>query len=364
MGCARWYLEAYRDKMAVNLRSLKVVAVFNVRFLTDSTRVVLLNGLLVGLLTIDEPHAQADEAASMSARLAAPGQAVLFLGDSITYAGQYVAFVETGLHLSGAIDPSVDPPTFYNLGLSSEGVTGLSEEYHPFPRPNVHERLARTLTAIDPDLVIACYGMNDGIYHPFSEERFAAYREGLDKLIAAVEASGSKLVLMTPPPFDGQPVKAKLVDADAKAHGYKGVYRNYDDEVIARYATYVRDLEDDRVAAVIDLHTPLNKHLLQARSTDPTFVLARDGVHPNTTGHAVIAKTILNLDTIPSKDGDVAPLFGAIEKRLRLRRDAWLERIGHKRPGVRPGLPDEALQIQLRDLDTEIAGLTEKLSDG
>src|SRR6056297_631781 len=104
---------------------------------------------------------------------------IVFLGDSITHAGGYITWVETQLRLQG-VEPM---PEFVNLGLSSETCSGLSEPDHPFPRPDVHERLDRVLAKTQPDVVVACYGMNDGIYHPFDEGRFAAYRRGIEELI-------------------------------------------------------------------------------------------------------------------------------------------------------------------------------------
>src|SRR5688572_26755736 len=97
---------------------------------------------------------------------------VLFLGDSITYSGQYIDDFETALrlHLPGR---RID---VINCGLPSETVSGLSEEGHAggkFPRPDLHERLDRVLAKVKPDLIFACYGMNDGIYLPLSDERFA-----------------------------------------------------------------------------------------------------------------------------------------------------------------------------------------------
>ena len=71
------------------------------------------------------------------------------------------------------------------LGLSSETVSGLSEEGHAggkFPRPDLHERLDRALEKAKPQLVFACYGMNDGIYFPLSTERFKAFQDGMKKL--------------------------------------------------------------------------------------------------------------------------------------------------------------------------------------
>ena len=95
---------------------------------------------------------------------------VLFLGDSITYAGQYVEFVEA-YFATRFPNRHIE---FLNAGLPSETVSGLSERGHAggkFPRPDLHERLGRVLEKMKPDVVIACYGMNDGIYLPHAEAR-------------------------------------------------------------------------------------------------------------------------------------------------------------------------------------------------
>ena len=87
---------------------------------------------------------------------------IVFLGDSITHSGQYIEFVETVLLAN--TDKHYE---ILDLGLSSETVSGLSEEGHAggkFPRPDLHERLDRVLATTKPELVIACYGMNCGIY--------------------------------------------------------------------------------------------------------------------------------------------------------------------------------------------------------
>ena len=95
---------------------------------------------------------------------------ILFLGNSITYQGDYITYLETHLKLK---HPN-NQYQFINVGLSSETVSGLSEPNHAkgrFPRPDLHERLDRILSKVQPDLVFACYGMNDGIYMPFNDER-------------------------------------------------------------------------------------------------------------------------------------------------------------------------------------------------
>jgi len=78
----------------------------------------------------------------------------------------------------------------YPLGLSSETVSGLSEDGHAggrFPRPCLFERFDRLLSKVKPDVLIACYGMNDGIYQPLEASRFAAFQNGIQNMIAQAQ---------------------------------------------------------------------------------------------------------------------------------------------------------------------------------
>src|SRR5258708_36117355 len=106
------------------------------------------------------------------------GQRVLFLGDSITQDGRYVSFIEYYLHAAGK---SCD---LVSIGLSSETVSGLTEASSPYPRPCILERLDRALKAVKPTVGLACYGMNDGIYHPPSPHRLAPRTAGLRRFIS------------------------------------------------------------------------------------------------------------------------------------------------------------------------------------
>src|SRR3954465_6729297 len=128
-------------------------------------------------------------------------QRVLVLGDSITQDGRYVSFLEYYLQ---RLAPGTQCDLI-SIGLSSETVSGLTEPDAPEPRPCALERLNRALNAVKPQVVFACYGMNDGIYAPSSPERLAAFTNGLHQLIAKVRATGAQLVLITPPVFDPLP---------------------------------------------------------------------------------------------------------------------------------------------------------------
>ena len=181
-----------------------------------------------------------------------PGDRVVFLGDSITAAGHFVSYVEAHLRLQ----VKGDPVEVINLGLPSEGCTGLSEPDHPFPRPNVHERLARALEKTRPDVVVACYGMNDGIYYPFSQDRFKKYQQGMQQLSRVVKKSGARLILLTPPAFDPLPLKlaGKLLPAGAEKYAWFAIYEDYDD-VIKKYADWLASRIEEYDAHVWLLNT-------------------------------------------------------------------------------------------------------------
>ena len=227
------------------------------------------------------------------------GQRVVFLGDSNTFAGHYVAYLDAYLF---ARFPG-RKFELINLGLPSETACGLSEPDHPYPRPDVHERLDRALAKTKPDVVVLCYGMNDGIYYPFSEERFRKYQAGIRSMIERVQKTGAVVVVVAPPPFDPTPVKVKVLPKTADKFSWMRPYEGYDD-VLKRYSDWLLTLRDQGVI-VADAHAALTRHLTEMRKADPKYALSGDGVHVNSTGHWLIAQTILQAWNAPA-DGDAA----------------------------------------------------------
>ena len=51
-----------------------------------------------------------------------------------------------------------------------------------------------------------------------------------------------------------------------------------------------------------------------------------------------------------------------VKQRLALMHDAWLTKTGHKRPGVKAGLPLEEAQAKAAELERQIAALLKKPS--
>jgi lysophospholipase L1-like esterase len=238
------------------------------------------------------------------------GQRVVFLGDSNTFAGHSIAYLDAYLYTRFP-DKKFEP---LNLGLPSETVSGLSEPDHPYPRPCVFERLDRVLEKTKPDVVVACYGMNDGIYHPFSEERFKKYQEGIQRLITRVEKAKAKIVLVTPPPFEGPAIKDKLLPKTAEKFSWMKPYEEYDG-VLGRYSDWLLTLRD-KGYMVVDAHTAISKHLETVHTTDPKYCLTGDGIHPGGTGHWLVTQQILQAWKAP-KDVDQVEINAETGKAIR-----------------------------------------------
>lgn len=262
------------------------------------------------------------------------GKRVLVLGDSITQDGRYVSDLVYYLHRL-APGPRAD---LLSLGLGSETLSGLTEPGHAYPRPVLSARLAAALEAARPEVVVACYGMNDGIYHPADPARHAAFAAGLRQLAAAVRAHGAHLLLVTPPVFDVAPVRTQTRPAGATDFGYGRFAADYDD-VLAAFAQEELALAGADLA-VIDLHTAMRAALAARRQRDPAFTFSPDGVHPGDLGHLLIARVLAAGLGLPLPESDLEaelarlradPLHRLISLRRALRSEAWLAFVGYTR---------------------------------
>lgn len=309
----------------------------------------VLTGLTALLLTV--APAQAEDKFFLQ-----DGQRVLFLGDSNTYAGGFINYLDAYL-FTRFPDQKFE---LINLGLPSETASGLSEEDHPWPRPCVHERLDRALAKTKPHVVVICYGMNDGIYHPFSEDRFAKHKDGMTRLITKVKQASAKVVLMTPAPFDPLPLKDRVLPAGAENYSYKRPYKGYD-EVLRRYADWLVSLKG-KDWPVVDAHRSLRGMLDEKRKANPNFFFSGDGIHPNAEGHWLVFKGLLDTWHGPwNKDIDKqmrSPVLAKlVAERQRLLGLAWLTDVGHKRPDMPKGLPLAEAKRKAAELEARIRAL-------
>lgn len=283
---------------------------------------------------------------------------ILFVGNSITYEGTYVTDIEAVLRLN---HPAQEMEVM-NLGLPSETVSGLSEPGHAddkFPRPNLHERLQRVIALTRPNIVVACYGINDGIYMPFDGTRFEAFKSGMRRLHEKIIASGATVVHVTPPYFD-------------ELRGHKEGYENTMD----KYAAWVMSMKDSGWN-VIDIYNPMKQYLHALRTVDRQYhldgtELAPDGIHPNPNAHWLMARTIVdvmgeeNVAEAVSIDSFVSPfkngsrILELIRKKQLLMKDALLSAAGHKRPGMKAGLSIKEARKKEKQFDEEINRLNKR----
>lgn len=278
---------------------------------------------------------------------------ILFLGNSITYEGTYITDLET-YFIQKYPQRKIE---FINAGLPSETVSGLSEPNHAdgqFARPDLRERLARVLAMTKPDLVFACYGMNDGIYMPFDQGRFDKFREGVNWLHDEVTKTGAEIVHLTPPIYD---------EANGGSAGYAAVLDRYSEWLISQ-----------RVAArwkVGDIHFPMKEALTQRREADASFTFAPDGIHPGVEGHWVMARAVLSFLGEPQAGAATSPqatwtitngdaIYKLVAERQKLMKDSWLTATGHKRPGMDKGVPMDEARKKYATLDKQIRTLLKK----
>jgi GDSL-like Lipase/Acylhydrolase family len=186
-----------------------------------------------------------------------------------------------------------------------------------------------------PQVVFACYGMNDGIYLPLNKDRLAAFQNGVKKLIDQCQKAGVKQIyLVTPPIYDFAPKQDEF---------------NYD-TVLAEFAKWETGLKIDGVT-VIDLHTAMRK-ARDARATP----YSKDKVHFGDDGHLLVAQTLLAALGAKAPDEGLAkikadPMFKLVEQKRALRSAAWMKHIGYTRektvaPGALGTVEADAAKLQ------------------
>jgi len=262
------------------------------------------------------------------------------LGDSITQDGRWVADLAAWMEERGLTADVI------NVGLSSETVSGLTEVQHAggkFPRPDLFDRLDAVLRVTKPDLVLAMYGMNCGIYLPLDDGRFAKFKDGIERLHAAAEKAGAKIIHLTPPIYEKQPGKpGPAGDADY-------------DAVLTAYSEWLLSKRADGWA-VIDVHGPMKAALEARRKDDANATFTPDCIHPNDEGHWAICRAVIAGlgDEAAAADKDLpvklAPFLPEATERMKVLRDAYREAAGHARPGTPKGLSIGEAEAKARRL--------------
>ncbi len=226
------------------------------------------------------------------------GSRVVFLGDSITNDGTFVAQI---FKYYAARYPD-DRVEMYMAG--SRGDT--AGDGFPY--------LEDRVLAFNPDYVSIMYGMNDIRREGYTKGYDAAsaqqksyidtYTANVEKIIQYLQAKGIKIILCTPTPFDET--------CTGKSGNYPGCAK-----ALQLCAEKAGALAEKYNCALVDFNTPMSEAISYMQDADnggsTTYTLIDDRIHPGTAGHDMMAriwlKTLGENVTVP----DNATLLNCIK---------------------------------------------------
>ncbi len=200
------------------------------------------------------------------------GDAIVFLGDSITHQCLYTQYVEDFFYTRF---PKM------RLTLHNAGVGGAQAW-------DALQRFDRDVADFQPRYVTILLGMNDGRYQPFNDEIFGTYRQDMSELLTQIEAIGATPIPMTPTMFDAR--AARLRDNNRRDPESTALYNS----VLTYFGTWLREVAVESGYGFVDMWGPLNTITLEQRKNDPRFTLIEDAVHPGPSGQVVMATAVIN----------------------------------------------------------------------
>jgi lysophospholipase L1-like esterase len=228
-----------------------------------SCRLLLLAGLAAFLFS---PFAAADERGALKVH---KGDRIVFLGDSITQAGNdhatgYVVLIRKALEEKYGKDVEV-----IGAGISGNKV------------PDLQKRLDRDVLSRKPTLVVIYIGIND-VWHGESDPKRGtlpdAYRDGLEDVISRIKEAGARVLVCTPSMI-----------------GERSDGSNKNDTRLDKYAEISRSVARKLKVPVCDLRQSFLDKLKKVNpGNNDRGVLTPDGVHLNDTGNAFVARVILD----------------------------------------------------------------------
>ena len=196
------------------------------------------------------------------------------VGDSITQQIKYSTYMEAYLLMcAGRRDINVA-----QYGWGGERADGFAN------------RAENDLQCFKPAVVTLCYGMNDGGYRAFEEKIGSTYEKNMSNVLEKLKKLGvSQVVVGSPGAVDTKYFKRSIPN-----QGDKSAADVYNDNL-----KHLRDI-DEKLAAdnkliFADLHTAMIDAMAKAKKEygDDYDVCGRDGVHPNSNGHLIMAYSML-----------------------------------------------------------------------
>lgn len=213
------------------------------------------------------------------------GDRVVFWGDSITVAGIYVKNIENYIR---------NRYPHYQIHLLTQGWSG--------GKTRNWQQLVRDVLPFKPTVVFIMLGMNDGAYKAFQPETLAQYLAGMEKLVKILEEKTSaRIVLITTIPYEAG------VKDDLRGKMLSQVYV----DTLRQLSKGLIQFANKHYYPVIDLNQAYLAHINRYKQAQPALQFSTDGIHPNPTGHALMAFLLLRE---MKADGNIMSLTVDINK--------------------------------------------------
>lgn len=198
------------------------------------------------------------------------GRRIAIVGDSITEARLYSKFVETYL-LACRLEKAV----VCQFGWSGESAAGFEH------------RMANDMLWFKPDVVLLCFGMNDGRYAAVTPESELKYAEPMGRIVEALQAQGVEIVDAGPGAVDTRHFRPRGADNSVTAAVYNAT--------LGRLSALSSDLAVASGTKYADLHRLMMEAMTRAKQArgEDYEVCGRDGVHPAANGHLIMAYAFL-----------------------------------------------------------------------
>lgn len=279
-----------------------------------------------------------------SEELFKPGDRVVFLGDSITYAGKFIGFLRGFAAMNGDKKETF----FFNLGIPGDTCKLASK------------RVNRELVPLKPSVVFLMFGMNDleGWRFPLDRKKQEKnihraktdFQKNLSDLIVSLKKYGFRIVLLTPTPYDEYGTQ-------------KGsIWKGFNEEGLAEAAKFIRQEAQKRNLPCVDLFQPMTVYL---KAHPEKRLCGNDRIHPGDRGHLMIAKIIWDHSkTKPVSEKilsacsghripELVPKIASMKKLMNdervLREFAWMEEVAVRNGGdlKNNGSADAAFEREL-----------------
>ena len=201
------------------------------------------------------------------------GDVVACVGDSIFHGGKFTEYLQA----------------FYAARFPERNVRIINCGIGGHTAASTLRRLDWDILPYKANVAVVMLGMNDVGITAYGEDktsdadrkkqegRFLSYQKNMTELISRLQASGARVILATPTPYD------QVVDV--KRQNYFGA-----NDMLGRFADWVVAFAPEHNCKVVDFHYPMNAVNAEGQKTNPKFtIIGTDRVHPRDPGHSMMA---------------------------------------------------------------------------